>query len=178
MNIDWETLFIPKSSLLELVIRGSIMYLMLFVMLRILVRRSVGTLGITDLLLIVLIADAAQNGMAGEYKSISEGVVLCLTIVGWSYLLDWLAYRSAWMRRWLEPPPLALIRNGRMQRKAMKQELITEDELLGQLRQSGVEDIKDVKAAYIESDGKISVIKKPADPADASPKKKSRGGVG
>ena len=38
----------------------------------------------TDLLVIVLIADAAQNGMAGEYKSITEGVVLCATIVGWS----------------------------------------------------------------------------------------------
>ena len=83
--------------------RGSLMYLVLFLLLRVLIRRR-WALSMTDLLLIVLIADAAQNGMAGEYRSISEGVVLCGTIVGWSLLLDWLAFHVpvfaiGWSRR-------------------------------------------------------------------------------
>ena len=159
MGIDWAALFVPKSSLAALVIRGSVMYLMLFVLLRSLVRRRVGALSITDLLLIVLIADAAQNAMAGDYMSISEGLVLCGTIVGWSYFLDWLAFRYPSLRSWLEPPPLPLIHHGQLQPRNMRQELITEEELMSQLRQQGVEDVGEVKTAFIEPDGRISVIK-------------------
>jgi uncharacterized membrane protein YcaP (DUF421 family) len=50
-------------------------------------------MGITDLLVIVLIADAAQNGMAGEYRSLTDGLLLVATIVAWSYALNWLAFR-------------------------------------------------------------------------------------
>jgi uncharacterized membrane protein YcaP (DUF421 family) len=59
-----------------------------------------------DLLLLVLIADAAQNAMAGEYHSISKGLVLCGTLFGWNFLLDWLAYRYDWVARLLECFPL------------------------------------------------------------------------
>jgi uncharacterized membrane protein YcaP (DUF421 family) len=113
----------------------------------------------TDLLVIVLIADAAQNGMAGEYKSITEGVVLCVTIVGWSLLLDWLAFHVAFLRGWLEPPNKVLIADGKLQRRQMREELITEDELMSQLRQHGIEDPREVKRAYVEPDGQISVLK-------------------
>jgi uncharacterized membrane protein YcaP (DUF421 family) len=55
---------------LEIVLRGTIIYLVLFVLLRLL-RRGTGAVAVTDILLIVLIADASQNGMAGEYKSVT-----------------------------------------------------------------------------------------------------------
>src|SRR5262245_29045605 len=106
MHINWGNLFVPQTSLLELFIRGTIMYFTLLLLLRIVVRRRMGSLSVSDLLLLVLIADAAQNAMAGEYKSLPEGVVLCGTIIGWSYALDWLAFCWAPARRWLEPPPL------------------------------------------------------------------------
>jgi hypothetical protein len=67
MSIDWEALFVPQNSLLELLIRGTFVYLLLFVLLRVIIGRRVWALSMTDLLLVVLIADAAQNGMAGEY---------------------------------------------------------------------------------------------------------------
>ena len=70
MAIDWQTLLIPKVSLVELIIRGSVMYLMLFTLLRVLGRRHMGSLSLMDLLLIVLIADAAQNAMASNYRSL------------------------------------------------------------------------------------------------------------
>jgi hypothetical protein len=94
MTLNWHQLLIPETSLLEFVVRGSVMYLMLLFALRVLVRRHIGSLNLMDLLLIVLIADAAQNAMAAEYRSISEGLVLCGTLIAWNYLLDWAAYKS------------------------------------------------------------------------------------
>ena len=69
------------------------MYLALFLILRFLMLRQTSTIGIADILVIVVIADAAQNGFAKEYKSITEGVLLVLTIVFWDLLLNWLSYR-------------------------------------------------------------------------------------
>jgi uncharacterized membrane protein YcaP (DUF421 family) len=71
-RIDRKTVFVPTASLIEIFLRGTIVYLFLFFVLRI-SRRQAATLGISDLLVIVLIADAAQNAMASDYKSISEG---------------------------------------------------------------------------------------------------------
>jgi uncharacterized membrane protein YcaP (DUF421 family) len=141
----------------ELVLRGTVMYVVLLAALRVLVRRHIGTMSLMDLLLMVLIADAAQNAMADEYRSITEGLVLCGTLVAWNYLLDWLSYKSKFIARLLEPPPLAVVKNGRMLRRNMKSELLTEEELLGQLREQGVHDVKSVKIAYVESDGGLSV---------------------
>jgi uncharacterized membrane protein YcaP (DUF421 family) len=145
---------------LEIVVRGSLMYIALFVMLRVILKRQTGTLGMTDLLLITLLADAAQNGMAGEYKSITNGIVLVGTIIFWNYLFDWLSFRSEWFSHLIEPSPLPLIRNGRMLRRNMRQELITPDELMMQLREQGVDEVSKVKQALMESDGRISVIER------------------
>jgi uncharacterized membrane protein YcaP (DUF421 family) len=175
MNIDWQSLFVPKTPLLELVLRGTLIYLSLFAVLRFLVRRQLGSLSLMDLLLIVLIADAAQNAMASDYKSIPEGLVLCGTLIGWNYLLDWLAFKSPTLRRWLEPEPLALVRHGRIQRKNLRQELITEEELRSHLREQGVQDLQQVEIAYMEPDGMISVIKsEPSKNDSPSPPRKRR----
>ncbi len=162
-KVDWKQAFVPTTSLLEIFIRGSLMYLALFAILRIVLRREAGTVGITDLLVIVLIADAAQNGMASDYKSITEGVFLVATIVFWSYFLDWLSYHFPSLRRFLQPPTLTLIKKGQMLRQNMRKELITEEELMGHLRQQGIEKVEDVKKAYMESDGRISVISNDSD---------------
>ncbi len=156
--MDWKTIFLPDTSLFEIILRGSIMYIALFIMLRVILKRQTGTLGMTDLLLITLLADASQNAMAGEYKSIPDGIVLVATIIFWNYALDWLGFKSEWFSRLIEPPPLLLIKNGRLQRKNMRSEFITEDELMMQLREQGLDDPSKVKEAYIESDGRISVI--------------------
>jgi Predicted membrane protein len=90
-QIDWNAVFVPTVSLLEIILRGTLIYLLLFAVLRLL-RREAGGLGIADVLVIVLIADASQNAMASDYKSITEGGILVATIVFWDYALDFLAY--------------------------------------------------------------------------------------
>ena len=157
LSIDWHAMFVPTMSLGELVLRGSAIYLFLTVMLR-LFRRDAGALGTADLLVIVIIADAAQNGMAGEYHSVTEGAVLIATIFGWNYGLDWLAYRSPAIRQLLEPSPLVLIKDGRVQGRNLRAEMLTLDDLMEQLREHGVEEVGRVRRCVLESDGQVSVL--------------------
>lgn len=158
-SIDWAALFIPKLNLFELVIRGTLVYLMLFVLMRIF-RRNAGNIGIADLLVIVIIADAAQNAMGNKYESVTEGAVLVGTILCWNFLLDWLPYRFPSLKHLLEPAPLLLIKDGRLLHRNLRKEMITKDELQAQIREQGVEMFEQVKICYLEGDGQISVIPK------------------
>src|SRR5688572_6731102 len=113
LAVDWHALFVPGGSLLEIFLRGTVTYLALFAFMRFL-RRQAGSIGIADLLVVVLIADASQNAMAGEYTSITEGLLLVATILFWDYALDWLGYRLPKFQRIVRPAPLPLIKNGRV----------------------------------------------------------------
>lgn len=159
IQVDWKSVFVPALSLWEIVLRGSIIYLFLFFLFRVL-RREAGQLGISDLLVVVVIADAAQNALGSDYKSITEGVVLVVTIVGWDYLLDWLGYRFPFFRPILKPQPLLLIKDGKIVKQNLRRQMISEEELKSELREQGVDNFEDVKCSYMESDGRISVVKK------------------
>ena len=170
--MDWKLIFLPDIPLLEIILRGSVMYIALFILLRLVLKRQMGDLRMTDLLLITLIADASQNGMAGGYKSIPDGILLVGTIMFWDYAFDWLAFRFDWFQRLVAPPPLPLIKNGKLLRRNLRSELITEDELMSQLREQGLEHIEQAKAAYVESDGRISVLKRDQKSSDKGTQKK------
>ena len=162
LQIEWRELFMPTGSLVEVVLRASLMYLLILAGFRVF-RRDAGSLSVSDLLVVVLIADAAQNGMAGEYKSITEGVVIVATIFGWNFALDWLAYRSRFAYWLLHPPPLVLIARGRIQWRTLRSQFMTRDDLLQQLREQGVDDVSTVKRCCLESDGRLSVIREDGD---------------
>ena len=159
----------------ELVARGTLIYLGLVLCFRYLLRRDIGSMSTPDLLFVVLIADAAQNAMAGEYKSIADGAVLLGTLVFWNVVLDWLAYRSATFRRILGPPPLPLIKNGRWIRANLKQQWITTEEVEAKLREHGIESVAQVKAAFLEPSGELGVIKRGDNDAD-EPRRRTPGG--
>jgi uncharacterized membrane protein YcaP (DUF421 family) len=153
---------------LEIVLRGSAVYWFLFLLFRFVLRRDAGALGIADILLLVLIADASQNAMAGGYDTIAEGVLLVATIAGWSWAMDVASFRCNAIRRFTEPAPLVLVRRGRLQRRNMRRENISTPELLASLREQGIDKLADVKFARMEPDGQISVIRQPSDaPASA-----------
>jgi uncharacterized membrane protein YcaP (DUF421 family) len=168
-------LFTFEMNPWELVLRGTAMYWFLYLLFRFVLRRDVGSLGIADVLLLVLIADASQSAMAGGYTTVAEGCVLVATIAGWNYLLDWCSYRYDFVRRLTDPPPLLLIRHGRVMRANLRREMLSLDDLRAQLREHGVGDLADVRSAFMESDGNISVIRnRPDDSADAAPHRHRR----
>ena len=166
--MDWSALFGPDLPVIESLVRGSVMYLGLFTILRLL-RRPTGQLSVADILLITVLADASQNGMAGGHESVASGLLLVLTIVAWDQLIDWASFRSPRLARLLEGSPSPLIVDGRPVHAALERRRISLDELLSHLRQSGFERIDQVKRCCLEPDGSISVIGKPEAGGDRSP---------
>lgn len=152
-------LFAREFPVWHMVVRGTVVYWFLLIVFRFVLRRDIGSMGVADLLFVVLVADASSNAMQGEYKTINDGLVLLSTLIAWNFALDWLSYRSSAVARFLEPVPEVLVRHGRVHRRAMKREMITLEELEGQLREQGVEHLSDVRIARLESDGTLSVFK-------------------
>jgi uncharacterized membrane protein YcaP (DUF421 family) len=153
----------------ELMLRGTAMYWFLLLLFRFVLRRDVGSIGIADLLVLVLVADASQNAMAGGYESVTDGVILVATIAGWNWLLNFATYRFPALSRLIQAKPLPLVRNGRLVRRNLRHEFITMDELMAKLREQGVETLDEVKIARMEGDGEISVIKKEKGDAPGAP---------
>ena len=155
--IDLPSIFSLDKSPLEMFLRGTVMYLSLFALLRIVPTRMTGSLGVPDLLMIVLLADASQNAMAGEYHSVGDGLTLVATIIGWSYTLNVLSDKFPSLGRIVYGSPILLVKDGQPIWPNMRRQLLTLDELQSQLRLEGIDDLKQVKRAFVEPDGRISV---------------------
>lgn len=158
--VDLQSIFAPTVPLLEGAVRGTVTFLVLLVLMRLVGRREAGGLGITDVLLVVLVAQAAAAGLHGQAESISDGMVVVATILFWSVAVDAIAYRFPWMAALLKARPSALIENGKLNHKVMLREFMTYEEVLSQLRLHGIEDVAVVDRAYIEPNGMISVIRR------------------
>lgn len=159
-EVDWKELFVPDKPLLQVFVRGTVIYIVIFFIVRAIPNRQVGGVGMNDLLLVVLIASAATNALAGDYKSITNGVVLIVTIVFWSYVFNWLGHRFPMFHRIFHPTPKPLIKDGEIQHDNMQREMVTEEELIGKLRRQGLTEAKEVQEAHIETDGQISVVER------------------
>ncbi len=157
-STDWSKVFLPDTPLVEIFVRGTVMYFGILLLLRFVLKRETSTLNRSDLLVAVLIADAAQNGMADDYRSVTDGLLLVATILLWTYALDWLSYRFQWARRLVQADPLILYRDGQLFRRHMRQELITYEELLTSVREAGYADLNEIQEIYMEGNGALSVV--------------------
>jgi uncharacterized membrane protein YcaP (DUF421 family) len=81
LNVDWAELFVPSASVVETILRGTLVYWFLFLIFRLIIKRDIGSVAVSDLIVVVIIADAAQNAVAADYKSITDGLILISTIV-------------------------------------------------------------------------------------------------
>src|SRR5438552_2753415 len=91
---DWDQLFVPKMSLLEILVRGTFTYLGLCLLLRIVLKRQAGKVSISDLLVVSIVAGVCRNPLIADAYSVTDGMLVVATVLGWSYVLDWLSYRS------------------------------------------------------------------------------------
>jgi len=172
-SVNWTEMFSITVNPLEIFIRGTLIYLFCFVVMRF-TRRGISGVSIADLLIIVMIADAAQNGMSADYKSVTDGILLILTLIFWDYTLNVLQDRVPFIQRLFYPKPTELIKDGKLLRRNMDKNFITYDELMSQVRQQGVEKVSEVKASFMEGDGSISII--PFDKEKGGSKKKPKVG--
>ena len=139
---DWGDLFLPSVPLVEILIRGTVMFLTVFVLMRVAGQRESGVHSLTDLLVVVLVAEAAAHGMAGDARGIADSVVLIATILGWSVSLDAIVYRYPRLAPLIKPRARPLIVDGRIDRRALRREFMQEEELIAELRLNGVTDVR------------------------------------
>lgn len=156
---DWQALFGFSISPVEIVLRGTVMFWFLFAIFRFVLRRDVGNVGIGDFLFVVIVADASQNAMTGESRTVIDGMLLVATLVAWNFLVDYLSYRIPLIRHLAEPPSVMLVKNGRMLTRNLRREYISRSEILMKMREQGIARLEDIKEMRLESDGDISVIK-------------------
>lgn len=164
---DWGSLFSTTVPVVELILRGGGIFLAILVLMRLTGQRESGGLGLTDVLLVVLVAEAAAPGLHGEAVSITDSIVMVITILVLDIGVDAAAYRWPALGRLLKSQPKLLIRDGRTNRKVMRRELITHDEIESILRLQGIEDIRTVKRANLEPNGMVSVLREDGKESDA-----------
>jgi uncharacterized membrane protein YcaP (DUF421 family) len=160
----------------ELVLRGTLIYLGLVALFRGFLRRDLGELGVADVLFIALLADAAQNGMSGEYRSLADAAVLLGTLCGWNLAIDYARFHWPLAQRIFEPPAVELIRDGRVLRRNLRREWISMEELTGKLREKGISDISEVKLAALEPSGELSVLERDGGRLPTDPRGHVKGG--
>ena len=158
---DWDTLFLPTAPILELIVRGGVSFLAVLLLLRVVGQREAGGLGVTDLLVVVLVADAAGAGMTDSVSNVGDSFIVVVTILVLAVAVDALAYRFPVVARIIKARPRLLVRDGTENRRAMRREFMTRDELLSQLRLHGIDDLDGVHRAYLEPGGMVSVIPHP-----------------
>ncbi len=146
------------SGLPEVILRVAVVYLFLIVVLRLSGKREVGQMSILELIVVLLISDAVQNSMVGDNTSLWAGPLAVTTLLALDYGLNWLTHRSNTLRKAIEGEPRLLIRDGRLLRKALREEKLDVDEVETAVRAHGLARIDEVREAVLETDGSISII--------------------
>jgi uncharacterized membrane protein YcaP (DUF421 family) len=157
MSIEWHAILVPQNAIAEVIVRGTMIYFLLFFILRLFLNRQAGAVGIPDLLVVVLIVEATTDAL-GRNESVTEAAILIGTVMFWSYGLQWLAFRFPKLEFLVSSPQVKLMEHGKMLKRNMRRELVTENELKALLRTQGVDDFSQVKLACLESSGDISVV--------------------
>jgi uncharacterized membrane protein YcaP (DUF421 family) len=140
----------------ELILRPLVIYAFLFVGFR----KHVGELAPFDLIILLIISETVQNAMIGGDESLIGGLICSGTLLILIQLMNWLSWHSKRASRFLEGTPKVLIWRGRRLSGVMRDEQISVSELLEALRHNGIANIRDVRVALLENNGKISVIEK------------------
>jgi uncharacterized membrane protein YcaP (DUF421 family) len=151
-------MFALEVSWLELVVRVTIIYVALLVLVRLSGKRTVGQFTPFDLLVVMLLSEAVSNGLTGSEDSVTGALIAAATLLGLNGLVSRATARSEGLRRLAEGTPVVVGYEGRILEDRLKQEHVTREDLLQALREADV-DVHEMKLAVLEADGKFSVLK-------------------
>lgn len=153
-------MWVLQTSWAELVTRASCVFIFLFIVCRIWGRKHLGQLSPFDFILLLIISECFQSALQGEEKSITGGMIALITLVLLNSLMSRTTYYSRFLERFLDGKPKILIRDGVVDEKLRQKEYLSYQDLYAALRMEGVIELKDVLQATIETNGRISVVKK------------------
>jgi uncharacterized membrane protein YcaP (DUF421 family) len=148
---------IDVNELLYTALRASFVYFFLLLVVRLLGKREIGNTSAFDLIVALILGEVVDEIIYGDVTML-QGVVAIVVVAIWHIVNSWASFKSQIIDKITGAPPTVLVRNGQIQRKNLAKERINEDELLSELRMMGVDDVKEVKQATLEPNGKVSVI--------------------
>ncbi len=166
-------MFEPRVPLLELVVRVLLVYLFLLVMMRLFGKKEIGRWTPMEFLGMLLLARTVGPSLTGGDSSLAVAAVGATTLLGITFLLDYAVHRSRRLEKLIEGKPEILIEDGHVSARVMKREMLTEQQLKVALRREHLQSADEVERAYIEPDGKITVI--PKKKSSSWPTEKSSG---
>lgn len=144
----------------EFILRATVVYVFLLLILRIAGKRQIGQLAPFDLVLLLVLSNAVQNSMNAGDNSLVGGLISALSLVIINYLVGVVAFKSKKVRVFVEGTPQFLIRGGRVFHDIMSREKISDSDLHQAIRQAGLNSPHEVEYAILETNGQISVLKK------------------
>jgi uncharacterized membrane protein YcaP (DUF421 family) len=152
---------------MESVLRAAAVYALLLVLFRLTGKRSLGQITTFDFILLLIISEAIQNGMVGTSYSVTNALVLIVTLVVIDLGLNLVKTRLPRVERWLEGAPLVIVEHGRpLQERLDSSRVDVSDVLRAARRAHGLERMEQIKYAVLERNGEISIIPRPpAEPA-------------
>jgi uncharacterized membrane protein YcaP (DUF421 family) len=145
---------------MDLFFRAVFVFVFIFVLTRVMGRRELASLEPFDLILLVIVGDALQQGLTQDDYSLTGGVVVISTIALLQVFVSWLSFRFPRTRRVLDGEPLIVVERGKVLEKNLDRERMTREELAALLREQQVASVDEVEWAVLETSGVVTVIKK------------------
>jgi uncharacterized membrane protein YcaP (DUF421 family) len=144
---------------METIVRAAVIYVALLVIFRIMGQRSLSQITTFDFVLLLIISEAIQNGLVGQSYSVTNALLLILTLVGIDLALSELKQHSPRLEKWMEGLPVILVDEGRLLHDRMNKARVDESDILTAARQAhGLERLEQIKYAVLESSGGISIV--------------------
>jgi len=144
---------------MDSVLRAAGMYLALMVLFKIAGRRSLAELTTFDFVLLMIIGEATQQALLGDDFSLTNSMLVIVTLIAVDVGLSLLKQRSCWMSRLIDGEPTIIVENGKLLRERLRHARLVEADVMEAARSSqGIETLEEIKFAIIERNGKISII--------------------
>ena len=160
-----QTIVVVFGELIATAGRAVAVYVLFLVTVRALGKRTIGNFSAFDLLVALMLSEVVDEIIYGDVQFL-QGTAVIAVIGGLAYADEWLVYGSRTMRRLIEGTPTIVVRDGEFDRHGMRKERMNEMDVLGHLRMQGINDMREVRLAVVETDGSLSVLKHTwADPA-------------
>lgn len=144
---------------MDAVVRGIAIYFTLLVIIRLSGRRTLAQMTPFDLVIVLVISETTQQAMLGDDFSITNSVLLILTLFTTDIALSYLKRWSSRTARLIDGVPTVLVSNGIYDEAALKGSRLQRDDVMEAARtQQGIESVKDIRFAILEVSGNISII--------------------
>lgn len=156
----WSSIWHLDVPVAEKIIRSILIYAFLVVALRLVGKRELGQANTLDLVVLLLVANAVQNGIIGNDISVTGAFIGAATLFVLNEALNRTTYALPWLSRALEGDPTVLIENGKPVRKALFSAGISLPELRAIARRQGFADLGEVHTAILETNGVVSMFKR------------------